>query len=274
LLLSLGAVYLLACAGCAAWQRRMIYFPPVMDSATVARDAARAGLEPWNNSSGQRIGWKRLASAQPAKGRILILHGNGGTAFWCAHYADVIQQVGAYDILIVEYPGYADRPGKPSERTLDESAEEAFQSLGAGGPTYLLGESLGTGVATYLAGKHPDEVAGVVLLGPYNRLADVGQSHIKIFPVRWILIDQFPSEDYLRTYHGPVAMVVAAGDTVVPAKFGHRLYDRYAGPKRMWEFPGVNHDAVMSQPVEVWRQIIEFLQTNPSGARTASSASP
>jgi len=192
---------------------------------------------------------------------LLIMHGNAGCAFQCGHYADAIQQVAALDVFIVEYPGYADRPGAPSERTLNEASDEAFRLLSTNGPIYLVGESLGTGVATYLAGKYPDKIAGLVLLAPYNRLADVGQAHMPFVAVRLLLRDRFPSEDYLRNYHGPVAMLVSGRDQVIPAKFGRRLYDRYVGPKRLWEFPEGDHGTVMVQPPEVWKQIIEFWQS-------------
>jgi hypothetical protein len=69
-------------------------------------------------------------------------------------------------VFVVEYPGYADRSGKPTERTLEASADEAFRSLTTNSPIYLVGESLGTGVASYLAGRYPDKVAGVALLAP------------------------------------------------------------------------------------------------------------
>jgi len=42
-------------------------------------------------------------------------------------------------------------------------------------------------------------------------------------PVGLLLVDRFPSEDYLRDYHGPVGMVVDGLDQVVPEKFGRRL---------------------------------------------------
>ncbi len=255
-------LYLLVCVGCAAFQRRLIYFPPVLPPEQVDALAQSAGLERWRNPAGQPIGWKRPSPAQPATGAVLITHGNAGCAFQCAHYADAIQQAAPLDVFIVEYPGYADRPGKPSEKTLYASADEAFQLLPANVPVYLVGESLGTGVATYLAGKHPDKIAGLVLLAPYNRLADVAQAHMPFLPVHLILCDRFPSEDYLRNYHGPVAVLVAGGDQVVPEKFGRRLFDRYAGPKRLWEFPEGNHGTVMQQPIEIWKQIVDFLQTD------------
>ena len=257
-----AVVYLILCIGCAALQRRMIYFPPPVKSVEVEQYAASQNLTRWTNSHGEPIGWKRLSPVQPAQGQVLITHGNAGCAFQCGHYADAIQQAAPLDVFIVEYPGYENRPGKPTEGSLYASAEEALELLPTNRPTYLVGESLGTGVATYLAGRHPNQVAGVALLAPYNSLVSVGQSHMVILPVSLILADRFPSQEHLRNYQGPVAMLVAGRDTVIPEKFGRRLYAAYPGPKRLWEFPEGNHGTVMLQPPETWKQIIEFLQAN------------
>jgi pimeloyl-ACP methyl ester carboxylesterase len=223
--------------------------------------AASQNLQRWTSPAGEPIGWKRLSPTQPSQGQVLITHGNAGCAFQCGHYADVIQQAAPLDVFIVEYPGYENRPGSPSELGLDRAADEAFALLSTNQPIYLVGESLGTGVATYLAGKHSTHVAGVVLLAPYNKLAAVGQAHMVILPVALLLRDRFPSEDYLRTYHGPVAMLVGGHDQVIPERFGRRLYQAYDGPKRLWEFPEGNHGTVMMQPPEVWRQIIDFWES-------------
>jgi hypothetical protein len=141
---------------------------------------------------------------------------------------------------------------------LFRAADEGLQSLGTNGPLYLAGESLGTGVASYLAGTHPGKVAGIVLLAPYNRLADVAQYHVRILPVNWLLVERFPSEDYLRQYHGPVGIFVGGKDKVVPAKFGRRLYEGYAGPKRIWEFPEAGHEAVTERTAEDWKEVVDF----------------
>ncbi len=262
LLLFCAGLYLLICTGCAAFQRRLIYFPPVLPAERVDQLAQSAKLERWKDPAGQAIGMKRLFSQQPAAGRVLVVYGNGSCATACAHYADVIQDVASLDVFILEYPGYADRPGSPSQKSLFRAADEAFQLLATNGPVYLVGESLGTGVASYLAGMHPNQVAGVVLLGAYNCLTDVAQAHMPLLPVHLLLVDRFPSEKYLRNYHGPVGVLVAGQDQVVPEKFGRRLYDGYAGPKRLWEFPFGDHGTVMMQPPKVWEQIILFLQTN------------
>jgi hypothetical protein len=262
LLLICAIPYLALCLVVAVFQRGMIYHPPVFSSEQVDEYARSARLERWTNSAGQAIGMKRLSPKQPAKGRVLIVYGNGGCATGCAHYADVIQGLAAFDVFIVEYPGYADRPGSPSQSSLFRAADEGFQLLGTNGPVYLVGESLGTGVAAHLAGAHSGQVAGVVLFAPYNRLADVGQYHMPVFPVHLLLMDRFPSEDYLRNYHGPLAVLVGGEDQVVPEKFGRRLYDGYTGPKRLWEFPMDDHGSLFERLPNVWKEIITFWQTN------------
>ncbi len=255
-------IYAIACASCATFQRRLLYFPPVFTPDQVDEMGKYERLERWSGRGGNQLGWKRLSPIQPAQGRVMIMHGNAGCAFQCGHYADVVQQAAPLDVFVVEYPGYADRPGKPSERRIYEAAAEAFESFPADGRTYLIGESLGTGVATYLASHFPDKVAGLILLAPYNRLAAVAQAHYPWLPVRLLLFERFPSEEYLRKYHGPITVLVAGQDRVIPERFGRRLYDGYSGPKRLWEFPQGDHGSVMVQPVEVWKEIISFLSSN------------
>ncbi len=107
-----AALYAVACAGCAAWQRRLIYFPPVFTAAQVDELARAAKLERWRNAAGQAVGMKRLSPRQPAEGRVLLAYGNGSCATGCARYADVIQKAAALDVYILEfgrrlYEGYA-----------------------------------------------------------------------------------------------------------------------------------------------------------------------
>ncbi len=253
-----AALYLAACVGCASWQRRLIYFPPVFTAKQVDDFAKAAKLERWKNPAGEAVGMKRLSPTQPAEGRVMLVYGNGSCATGCARYADVIQKAAALDVFILEYPGYADRPGEPSQDSLFRAADEGLRLLGTNGPVYLVGESLGTGVAAYLAGTYPGKVAGVVLFAPYNRLADVAQYHVRILPVNWLLVEKFPSEDYLRRYQGPVGIFVGGMDKVVPEKFGRRLYEGYAGPKRIWELPEANHGTVTQRTPGEWKEIVDF----------------
>jgi uncharacterized protein len=264
LFLNALGMYLVVFLGVTICQRRLIYLPPKFTSEQVEASAREAGLERWRDPSGAAIGLKRLSPRQPAAGQMMIVYGNGSSATGCAFYADEIQSIAALDVFILEYPGYADRPGSPTEINLYHAADEALQLLVSKQPIYLFGESLGSGVASYLAGKHPDKIAGIIFLSPYDRLVNVAQNRMPFLPTRLLLIDRFPSADYLNSFHGPVGVVVDGHDKVVPEKFGRQLYNGYAGPKRLWEFPLGSHISIMEPPEKFWREVLDFFQTNRS----------
>ena len=193
---------------------------------------------------------------------MLVTYGNGSTAIGCAHYADDVQSVAAFDVFILEYPGYEDRAGSPTEKSLFTAADEALQMLPTNKPVYLIGESLGSGIASYLAGNYPDKIAGMILISPYNRLSRVAQYQYPLLPCELLLLDRFASEKYLRAYHGKVGITVGDKDTIVPAKLGLQLYNGYAGTKRLWEFPNGGHCQIMESQTNFWTEVIGFWQTN------------
>jgi hypothetical protein len=155
LLLAGVVLYAAVCILCAGFQRRLLYFPPRLAPAQVAAAAQAAGLERWTNAAGQAIGMMRPSPTQPAVGRVLIVYGNGSWTGGCAHYVDEIQSRAPFDVFILEYPGYADRTGSPSQENIFRAADEALQQLDTNAPVYLVGESIGSGVAAYLAGTQP-----------------------------------------------------------------------------------------------------------------------
>lgn len=256
---TLFLLYLTMAAGCTAFQRKMIYYPTVAAPGALDGFAKSKGLERWNTAAGQEIGWKRAALTQPPLGRVLITHGNGCCAIQRLDFANPLRESAGMEVFILEYPGFGDRPGAPSEAAMYAAAEEGFQALPKTAPVYLIGESLGTGVAAHLAGAHP-EVVGVLLFAPFNSLVDVAQHHLKILPASWLMRERFESEKYLRRYRGPLAIIVGGKDQVIPEKFGRRLFDNYEGPKRLWQAPLASHNEVHAQSAEYWNEIIAFWQ--------------
>jgi uncharacterized protein len=243
-------------------QRGMMYHPDRFSEEDSIKMAAGRGFVPWKNSAGAIIGWKLLAEGSLPHERVLIVHGNAGSALDRMDYAEGLRNAGAFDIYLLEYPGYGSRSGAASETSLYQAGDEAMGLLKAEGPVFLIGESLGTGVAAYLAGKFPGEIRGLLLIAPYNNMTDVAQHHTPIFPVRWLLRDKFPSAAYLEKYHGPVGVLLAGADEVVPNRFGRKLFDGYAGPKKLWLMPGVGHNDLQNQPPAWWQEAVNFWRIN------------
>jgi len=246
-------------------QRSMIYFPSRNTSDALAREAVSQGFEAWQTPDGQLIGYRSLPAPEDPRPplAILITHGNAGYAIHRADYADILRAAApdrALSVYILEYPGYGARSGRPSQAAFLAAADEAVALIPDNKPLILLGESIGTGVASATAAAHPDRVAGLLLLTPFDTLANVAQHHYPLLPVRWILRDQYPSENWLKQFHGPVAIIVAANDTIVPAKFGQNLHDTYAGPKKLIIVDDGDHnDLLHTLSPSAWQEALNFL---------------
>jgi pimeloyl-ACP methyl ester carboxylesterase len=255
--LTLGVFYLLLVVVIVLFQRRLLYVPTLMNPKVAEQIARREGFEAWRNTANQIIGWHWPAGAT-SNGVVLIVHGNAGCAVDRSYFAEPIRAGGSVDVFVLEYPGYGVRDGSPSEASLLTAAEEAFNELPTNGPIFIVGESLGTGVAAHLAKRYGPRISGLILFAPYNDLASVAQEKMPILPVRLLLQDRFNSAEWLREYRGPVAIVLAEADEIIPAKFGRRLYDGYSGPKKLETIPAAHHNEIGIRSPEWWRDIFEF----------------
>jgi len=104
---------------------------------------------------------------------ILFLHGNAATRAFSAriqHYQAFSTRLGA-NVLAIDYRGFADSSGKPSEAGLVIDAKAAFNWLVAHGKKpediLVIGHSLGTGVSGQLGATFSAEgvkCKGIVLL--------------------------------------------------------------------------------------------------------------
>lgn len=246
---------LVVLAGC---QRGMIYYPTRANEQNATQLAATDGLEPWRNAAGEIIGWRPVH--EPNADVMLAFHGNAGFAAQRGYLVHgFAPRIAVY---LFEYPGYGTRAGKPSEQTFVDAATDALKQLRSEttGKLFLAGESLGSGVAAHLAGAHHDVVDGIFLITPFNSLVDVAQSHYPIFPVRLLMRDRYESAKHLQAYRGPVAILLAGRDEVVPARFGQKLYDRYDGPKRVWVQGDRTHNTLdYGRAAPWWNEVAAFL---------------
>jgi pimeloyl-ACP methyl ester carboxylesterase len=249
-------------------QQSMIYYPTKEEASALQVSAATRGFQPWKNTQGETIGYRNLPASgdQRAPLAVLITHGNAGYALHRAGYAPILRAAApdrAVSVYVLEYPGYGAREGHPSQEGFLAAADEALARIPAGVPVVILGESIGTGVASATAAAHPDRISALLLLTPFDSLANVAQHHYPLLPVRWILRDQYPSATWLKKYQGPVAVILAANDSIVPAKFGQSLFDAYSGPKKLIIADQADHnDLLVALTPSAWSEALGFLLGN------------
>ena len=110
-----GAVALIASVG--LFQRKLIYMPigqagPASASLPGAEDVQ------FETVDGLRLnGWFVAAGGESQHGTVLVFNGNAGNRSFRAPLARAFSRRG-FAVLLFDYRGYADNPGRPSEAGL------------------------------------------------------------------------------------------------------------------------------------------------------------
>jgi len=243
----------------ALFQHHMLYFPQNAAQDEVLRQAQPRGLERWP-AQGEYRGLVREPQGS-ARATLVIFHGNAGMALHRAHYAG-LSDLGLR-VILAEYPGYGPRSGTLREASLVADAVEtiALAQQQFGDPVLLVGESLGAGVAAAAFAQAPERVAGLLLITPWDSLVNVAQHHYPWLPVRWLLRDRYDSQQHLAQASVPIAVVVADRDTIVPARFGERLYRQLQAPRQLWHLPQAGHNDWLAHVDEAWwQEVFAFLR--------------
>jgi hypothetical protein len=123
-----------------------------------------------------------------------------------------------------------------------------------------VGESLGAGVAAAAAARQREQVAGLMLITPWDRLEHVASYHYPWLPVKWLLRDRYDSVAHLAGFGRPVVVAVAQQDDIVPAHFGEALYQALPEPRLLLTLDGAGHnDWPARVDVAWWQRAVDFM---------------
>ncbi len=214
-------------------QRSLIYFPQYTraDAAGTdfALDRGDATLRGWIVHGG-------------AKGPPILYF--GGNAEAVEGNRDAFARLfPGRSVYLPAYRGYGASDGSPSQAAILADAAALYDLVAAkhpGQPVSVIGRSLGSGVATHLASQRP--IAKLALVTPFDSLAEVGAAHYPWLPVRWLLRERYDSVAALRGYGGPVLVIRAGRDAVVPAANTDRLVAALPSDARIVPLQDADHD--------------------------------
>lgn len=218
------------------FQRSLLYFP----SQDVSPNST---LKPWM-VDGERFGYCHEDTGQVW----LMLHGNAGQAAF-REYALASLPAGS-SFYVLEYPGYGTRAGSPSRESINTTARQAYQALRRQHrDVALLGESIGSGPASFLA-TLPNPPSRIVLITPFDTLANAGAAHFPWLPVKALLRDNWDNVEALRQYKGAVDIYVARNDEVIPPALARNLASRIPSAK-LHEIRGGHNDWSVGAKVRI-----------------------
>lgn len=219
-------------------QDKLILFP--MAGSPGSQNRVVAGAVPWTDD-GQFRGFI-FEPNQPPKGTIIFFHGNAGATQYRARYARLLTGYG-YRVALQEYPGFGARPGAATTSAALASAlrdAEAARKTWTG-PMYLMGESFGAGMAAQVAGHSPGQFAGVILITPWDSLADLVNAKFYGLPMSLLLHTRLDSITALKAYTGHVFVVGAENDTLIPVIHAKTLVAAHRSAQFL-ELPTIDHN--------------------------------
>ncbi|XP_019902659.2 lysophosphatidylserine lipase ABHD12 isoform X2 [Esox lucius] len=198
----------------------------------------------WKEAQGKNLGWyqKSLGDGCPI---VIYLHGNGGTraASNRVGVMNVLSAMG-YHVLALDYRGFGDSSGEPTEVGLTTDALYLYHWVKArSGNSQVIfwGHSLGTGVATNTAVKLMEQgivVDGVIIEGSFTNIRQEGANH----PFAWYYLNFpgfeyffldpmaendlfFPNDENLKRMRSPLLILHAEDDHIVPIHMAQQLYE-------------------------------------------------
>ncbi|XP_035465711.1 lysophosphatidylserine lipase ABHD12 isoform X1 [Scophthalmus maximus] len=197
----------------------------------------------WEEAAGKSPEWYRgtLGDGHPV---VIYLHGNVGTRA-LHHRVELVKILSAagYHVLSLDYRGFGDSSGEPSEAGMTSDALYLYKwakTQSKGSLVCLWGHSLGSGVATNAAFElqlRGSPVEAIILESPYTRIGEVVVIHplAKMYmflpgfdSLLWNILDknriEFPNDKNLKFLTCPLLILHAEDDNVVPHHMGLTVF--------------------------------------------------
>ncbi|MED6234550.1 hypothetical protein ATANTOWER_030488 [Ataeniobius toweri] len=198
----------------------------------------------WDAAAGKNLDWyhETLGDGRPV---IIYLHGNVGTRA-ISHRVELVKILSAagYHVLSLDYRGFGDSTGDPSEAGLTSDALYLYywaKTRSRGSMLCLWGHSLGSGVATNAAVRIQEQegyaVDALILEAPYTRIGEAVVNHplAKMYmflpgfeSLLWNILERinisFANDKNLKTLSSPLLILHSEDDNVVPFHMGQKLY--------------------------------------------------
>ncbi len=253
-----GLAICLLLAGCGPPVRSMIYpAPPVAVPSPPPPPLREVLLE----ARGELVvAW--LSEAGTGRPLVLYFHGNGENL-------ETMRQSGLFaefaglnvDLLALDYPGYGNSAGSPSEPANVAAAEAALawaQRERGAQRRIVAGWSLGSAVAVQLAARHRGDIDRLVLMSPWTGLRALARQHYPAFMVAALLHEDYDSLAAASAVDAPALVIHGSADAIIPVAHGEAVAAALGGA-RFVPIDGAGHNDLLGEPA-VWEELGAFVR--------------
>ena len=233
-LFGMFVLYAGVCGALFLFQRSLLYFPTAgaEEEETAQLMAVRV--------AGEHI----VASRVLGEGREAVVYFGGNAEDVSRSKGAIAMAFPGQAAFLLHYRGYGWSSGRPTEEALFRDSLALYDQVKEMYPRVaVVGRSLGSGLAVRVASRR--QVERLVLVTPYDSMAEVAASTLPLLPARWLLMDRYESWRYAPQVTAPTVIVAAERDEVIPRASTERLRARFGpGLVRYVVVPGAGHNDV------------------------------
>ena len=244
--------------------QRQIMFPRGLIPEPAASAPQLPGLEVlWiETESGKVESWLIRPVSDSPEGpvpAVIFGHGNGELIdFWPDELMGFTRLGMA--LLLVEYPGYGRSAGSPSQASITEAFNAAYDRLASrkgidSSRIVLFGRSLGGGAVCALSSQRP--AAALILMSTFTSARSFAKRYLA---PSFLVRDPFDNLSAVKKYKGPILIMHGTHDTVIPFSHATALH-RSAGNGKLIVYEAGHNDCPPDWET-FWKDIAVFLKEN------------
>ncbi len=263
LLLYAALGYLVLVAVMWAMQSRLIHLPHVPGQGLdTTPEAIGLEYESVNLTTEDEVdihGW--FVPAEADRGTVLFFHGNAGNISHRLESIEIFHDLGL-NTFIIDYRGYGQSEGSPSEEGLYQDGEAAYRYLTeersiAPEQIAVFGRSLGGAIAARTAAELP--VGALIMESSFTSAPSLGAEVYPFLPVRWLARFEYPAEDFIQQVDVPVLVVHSREDDIIPYHHGEALHEAAGAEAQLLTLQGDHNTGFMTSGESYRQGLDDFL---------------
>lgn len=168
-----------------------------------------------------------------------------------------------YNFLMIDYPGYGESEGKPSEKTIFSMMEQVYEYVKGNDALneqiIIMGFSIGTGPAVYTSSNY--SVDGLILVAPYDEAKSLYNGYLNIFhgPLSSFIRNPFKSKEHAKQVEIMPLIIASKDDEVIPYELSVNLSESFKQTPTFITMEGLQHNDILSDS-EVIKEIKQYLE--------------
>ena len=246
-------------------QEKFVYSPSSVVNQTPAENGLAFEDLYIDTQDGESIhAW--YIPAQNASKFVLFLHGNGGNIGNRLNTISILNNMG-HSVLIIDYRGYGNSSGQPTELGTYKDAFAAFDYLMNSrmvepGDIVIYGRSLGGAVAVWLASQV--DSGGLIIESTFTRMVDMGKHRYPFLPARLLTRIHYDSLSHIRDVKCPVLGAHSPDDETVPYILGKSLVEAVPNLKYFVTLNGGHNDTFFDSGPDYHKLLDSFIRSPES----------